>query len=128
MYEVTMPKLSDSMEEGKIIEWKVKEGDSVSEGDVLAEVESDKAVMELECFQGGVVEKIMRGDGEEVGVGEVIATILEGEAKAEPTEEKEQETAKAEEGKGEQEHPPSLKLRRTGEHENEQEVKASGQG
>ena len=79
MYEVTMPKLSDSMEEGKIIEWKVREGDRVKEGDVLAEVESDKAVMELECFQSGVVQRIMRGDGEEAAVGEVIATIVEGE-------------------------------------------------
>lgn len=78
MYEVTMPKLSDSMEEGKIIEWKVREGDRVKEGDVLAEVESDKAVMELECFQSGVIQKIMRGDGEEAAVGEVIATIVEG--------------------------------------------------
>jgi pyruvate dehydrogenase E2 component (dihydrolipoamide acetyltransferase) len=86
MYEVTMPKLSDSMEEGKIVEWKVSEGDRVAEGDVLAEVESDKAVMELECFQGGVIQKIVHGDGEEVGVGEVIATIAEG-GEAKPREE-----------------------------------------
>jgi len=75
MYEVTMPKLSDSMEEGKIIEWRVAEGDAVSEGDVLAEVESDKAVMELECFQAGVVAQIKHGDESEVHVGEVIALI-----------------------------------------------------
>ena len=75
MYEVTMPKLSDSMEEGKIIEWKVKEGDAVKEGQVIAEVESDKAVMELECFQDGVLAKINKGDGAEVAVGEVIALI-----------------------------------------------------
>ena len=77
MYEVTMPKLSDSMEEGKIIQWKVKEGDEVHEGDVLAEVESDKAVMELECFRDGVVAGIVHGDDEEVPVGEVIARIRE---------------------------------------------------
>ena len=83
MYEVTMPKLSDSMEEGTIIEWKVAEGDAVHEGDVLAEVESDKAVMELECFQDGVIAAIKRGDGSEVAVGEVIALIAdEGEAAA----------------------------------------------
>ena len=77
MYEVTMPKLSDSMEVGQIVEWKVKEGDRVSEGDVIAEVESDKAVMELECYQDGVVARIVHGDDTEVHVGEVIAFIGE---------------------------------------------------
>ena len=75
MYEVTMPKLSDSMEVGKIIKWRVKEGDEVHEGDVLAEVESDKANMELECFRDGTFAKIVHGDDEEVPVGEVIAFI-----------------------------------------------------
>ncbi len=92
MYEVTMPKLSDSMEVGKIIEWKVKEGQEVSQGDVLAEVESDKAVMELECFRDGVIEKIVHGDDEEVPVGELIALIDTGEeAPAEEAEEREPE-------------------------------------
>ena len=77
MHEVTMPKLSDSMEVGKIIAWKVAEGDSVAEGDVLAEVESDKAVMDLECFEGGVVSKIIHTDGEEVAVGDPIALVAE---------------------------------------------------
>ena len=77
MYEIQMPKLSDSMEMGKIIEWKVKEGDSVSEGDVIAEVESDKAVMELECFADGVVSKIIHGDDDEVQIGKVIALIAQ---------------------------------------------------
>ncbi len=87
MYEVTMPKLSDSMEVGKIIEWKVAEGAEVKEGDVLAEVESDKAVMELECFRDGVVKKLVHGDEEEVPVGEVIAFIaVEGEEEEAPAE------------------------------------------
>ena len=77
MYDVTMPKLSDSMEVGKIIRWLVAEGDEVSEGGVLAEVESDKAQMELESFRDGVVLKIAHGDGSEVPVGEVIAFIGE---------------------------------------------------
>ena len=75
MYEVTMPKLSDSMEEGKIIKWRVKEGDAVHEGDVLAEIESDKAAMELECFHDGRMARVVHGDGAEVQVGEVIAYI-----------------------------------------------------
>jgi pyruvate dehydrogenase E2 component (dihydrolipoamide acetyltransferase) len=75
MYEVVMPRLSDSMEEGKIIKWRVKEGDAVREGQVLAEIESDKAVMELECFHDGRLAQILQGDGAEVAVGQVIATI-----------------------------------------------------
>jgi pyruvate dehydrogenase E2 component (dihydrolipoamide acetyltransferase) len=75
MYEVTMPKLSDSMQEGKIIAWRVKPGARVREGDVLAEVESDKATMELECFHDGVLSKVLHGDGSEVPVGEVIGYI-----------------------------------------------------
>ena len=55
LYRVTMPKLSDSMKTGQIVEWKVKEGDTVSEGDTLAEIESDKATLDLECFTNGVV-------------------------------------------------------------------------
>jgi len=94
MYEVTMPKLSDSMEQGKIIEWKVSEGDAVNEGDVLAEVESDKATMELECFHEGVVSRIVHGDGEEVPVGEVIAFI--GEAGEEAPEAEEETPPKTE--------------------------------
>jgi pyruvate dehydrogenase E2 component (dihydrolipoamide acetyltransferase) len=73
MYEIVMPRLSDSMEEGKIIKWKVKAGDAVREGDVLAEIESDKAVMELECFHDGRIAQIVQGDGAEVAVGQAIA-------------------------------------------------------
>jgi len=77
VFEVTMPKLSDSMEEGRIIEWRKKEGDAVQEGDIIAEVESDKAAMELECFASGVLKKIIRKADDVVGVGEVIALIDE---------------------------------------------------
>ena len=77
MYEVTMPKLSDSMQVGKIIAWHVAEGDTVATGDVLAEVESDKAAMELECFVDGTVAKIIHGADEETPVGHVIAVIAE---------------------------------------------------
>ncbi|MBM4038849.1 MAG: 2-oxo acid dehydrogenase subunit E2 [Planctomycetes bacterium] len=83
MYRVTMPKLSDSMKTGQIVEWKVKEGDRVSEGDTLAEIESDKATLDLECFTHGVVTKLLRANGDEVPCGEAIATIAtEAEAPA----------------------------------------------
>jgi pyruvate dehydrogenase E2 component (dihydrolipoamide acetyltransferase) len=88
MYEITMPKLSDSMQEGKIIAWKVKPGARIREGDVLAEVESDKATMELECFHSGVLSKIVHGDGSEVPVGEVIGYIDAEAVGAEPAAEK----------------------------------------
>jgi pyruvate dehydrogenase E2 component (dihydrolipoyllysine-residue acetyltransferase) len=108
MYEVTMPKLSDSMEEGKIIEWKVKAGDSVSTGDVLAEVESDKAVMELEAFRDGVIAEIKYGDDAEVRVGAVIALIDSESGGAEdPTTKtpRHEEEHKEDEEKGEEGEP-----------------------
>jgi pyruvate dehydrogenase E2 component (dihydrolipoamide acetyltransferase) len=75
VYDVTMPKLSDSMTIGKVVAWRVKKGDKVRAGDVLAEVESDKAVMELECFRDGTVAEVLHGADAEVPVGEVIARI-----------------------------------------------------
>jgi pyruvate dehydrogenase E2 component (dihydrolipoamide acetyltransferase) len=108
VYDVTMPRLSDSMEEGKIIAWKVAEGDAVSEGDVLAEVESDKAVMELECFRAGTLAEIVHGDGDEVAVGEVIARIA---AKGEKpkAEEKKPEAKREEKPKPERPEKPEKK-------------------
>ena len=58
--DVTMPKLTDSMEEGRIVAWQVAVGDRVGEGDVLAEIETDKAVMELESFWDGTVVELLR--------------------------------------------------------------------
>jgi len=84
MHDVTMPKLSDSMEVGKIIAWRVAEGDAVRTGDVLADVESDKAQMELEAFHDGSILKIAHADGDEVPVGEVIAFIGEAGEAVEP--------------------------------------------
>ena len=82
MHDVTMPKLSDSMEIGKIVTWRVAEGDQVKEGDTIADVESDKAVMELEAFHTGTLVKIVHGDGEEVPVGDVIAFVGDASEKA----------------------------------------------
>ncbi len=76
-YEIVMPQLSDSMEEGKLIGWKIKPGDRVKTGDVIAEVESDKAIMEVQSFRDGVVKKLMLKEGESAPVGSVIAVIEE---------------------------------------------------
>src|SRR4030088_1802226 len=74
MSEVNMPKLSDTMEEGTVIEWKKKSGDPVKKGDVLAEVESDKASFELEADADGVL-SIVVDAGKAMPVGAVIANI-----------------------------------------------------
>ncbi len=77
--EIKMPALSPTMEEGKLAKWLVKEGDTVSSGDVMAEIETDKATMEFEAVDEGVIGKIMVPEGaESVKVGTVIA-LLTGE-------------------------------------------------
>ncbi|WP_457599287.1 dihydrolipoamide acetyltransferase family protein [Hydrogenimonas sp.] len=78
-YEIVMPQLSDSMEEGKLISWKVKPGDRVKVGDVIAEVESDKAIMEVQSFKDGVVKSLKLEEGKSAPVGTVIAEIETGE-------------------------------------------------
>jgi len=81
---ITMPALSPTMEEGKLAKWHVKEGDSVSSGDVIAEIETDKATMEVEAVDEGKIGKIVVPEGtENVKVNSVIAVLLqEGESAA----------------------------------------------
>ncbi len=76
-FQVIMPKLSDAMTEGRVLQWLKKEGDRVQGGDVLASIETDKAEIELEAFGSGVLRKIMAGDGQTVPVGQLIAVIAE---------------------------------------------------
>ncbi|WDQ98510.1 pyruvate dehydrogenase complex dihydrolipoamide acetyltransferase [Devosia sp. J2-20] len=80
--DITMPALSPTMEEGKLAKWHVKEGDSVSSGDVIAEIETDKATMEVEAVDEGKIGKIMVAEGtDNVKVNAVIAVLLqEGES------------------------------------------------
>jgi pyruvate dehydrogenase E2 component (dihydrolipoamide acetyltransferase) len=73
--EITMPKLSDTMEEGKILRWLKHPGDQVHHGDALAEVETDKADMVMESFDDGVLEEIRLREGESAKVGTVIAIL-----------------------------------------------------
>jgi pyruvate dehydrogenase E2 component (dihydrolipoamide acetyltransferase) len=75
--KVVMPKLSEAMETGKLIKWIKKEGDRVSGGDILAEVETDKADVEMEAFGSGVLRKILVKEGDTVPVGSLIAVIAE---------------------------------------------------
>ena len=83
--ELKMPALSPTMEEGTLAKWLVKEGDSVSSGDILAEIETDKATMEFEAVDEGTIAKILVPEGTDgVKVGEPIA-ILAGEGESAET-------------------------------------------
>ncbi|MDO6485260.1 pyruvate dehydrogenase complex E1 component subunit beta [Shimia thalassica] len=76
--EILMPALSPTMEEGTLAKWLVKEGDSVQSGDILAEIETDKATMEFEAVDDGVIGHILVPEGtENVPVNTAIATLLE---------------------------------------------------
>src|SRR5580658_5577349 len=79
--EITMPKLSDTMEEGKILRWLKRPGDKVARGEALAEVETDKADMVLESFEEGVLDQIKLNEGESAPVGAVIAIMKSAGAK-----------------------------------------------
>jgi pyruvate dehydrogenase E2 component (dihydrolipoamide acetyltransferase) len=74
---VIMPKLTDSMEEGVVVKWRKSEGDHVDSGDVLAEIETDKAVMDLEAFASGTLRKILAVEGTTVPSGALIGVIAE---------------------------------------------------
>ena len=77
MTELKMPKLSDTMLEGTLIKWHKKAGDKISVGDVIADVETDKATMEMEAFDDGVLKELVIPEGGVVKVGQCIA-LLEG--------------------------------------------------
>jgi pyruvate dehydrogenase E2 component (dihydrolipoamide acetyltransferase) len=79
--EITMPRLSDSMEEGTILKWLVSEGDEVSQGQEIAEIETDKATMTYEADAAGVFHPVA-GEGDTLPIGEVIATIGDAPAKS----------------------------------------------
>lgn len=74
---IVMPKLTDTMEEGVLLEWKKREGDQVQAGEALAEIETDKAVMDLEAFASGILRKILVQNGETVESGKLLGVIGE---------------------------------------------------
>src|ERR1051325_7234812 len=75
MPEIQMPKLSDTMTEGTLVSWKKKIGDQVTAGEILAEIETDKATMEWEATDDGVLKEIYVPEGGKVNVGDRIAFI-----------------------------------------------------
>lgn len=84
MTVITMPKLSDTMEEGKVIRWLKHEGDQVIEGESIAEIETDKANVEMESFEAGILKQLIAPEGETLAVGEPIAEMEAAETAAAP--------------------------------------------
>ena len=82
MNQITMPKLSDTMLEGTLIKWHKKAGDKISVGDVIADVETDKATMEMEAFDDGLITELLIPEGGVVKVGQPIANLEGGKKSA----------------------------------------------
>ena len=85
MPDITMPKLSDTMNEGTLVKWLKKAGDKIEVGDILAEVETDKATMEMEAFDDGTLVEIIVPEGGVVKVGERLAVLDGGSSPAKPS-------------------------------------------
>jgi len=98
MPEIQMPKLSDTMTEGTLVSWRKKKGDKVSAGEVLAEIETDKATMEWESPEDGTLTEIYVEEGGKVNIGDKIA-FIGGEGEEAPKEKEEKEPEKEEEKK-----------------------------
>lgn len=73
--EITMPRLSDTMSEGTVAKWRKRVGEPVEKGEIVVEIETDKATMELEAFQSGVLGRIVVPEGQTVPIGETIALL-----------------------------------------------------
>ena len=84
MAEVTMPRLSDTMEEGTISSWLKHPGDQVKKGDVIAQIETDKATMDLTAFEAGTLQEILAPEGSTVAIGKPVARIGSGAASSAP--------------------------------------------
>ena len=98
--ELKMPALSPTMEEGTLAKWLVKEGDTVKSGDIMAEIETDKATMEFEAVDEGTIGKIVVAEGtDNVKVGEVIAVLLEDGESADSVATTKSDSPKADEAK-----------------------------
>ena len=96
---IEMPKLSDTMTEGTLVAWHKKVGDEVEVGDILAEIETDKATMEMEAFDDGILSEIFIQEGEKAEIGAKLAMLSEdGEGAAAPAPEKTEDTPVVTEG------------------------------
>lgn len=80
--EITMPQLSDTMTEGTLVKWRKKEGEKIKSGEVIAEIETDKATMEMEAYESGTLAHIAVAEGQKVAVGTAIAILATGKESA----------------------------------------------
>jgi pyruvate dehydrogenase E2 component (dihydrolipoamide acetyltransferase) len=112
MAEVNMPRLSDTMREGTITRWLKKPGDQVMRGDIIAEVETDKANMEVEAYDSGLLESILVQEGESAPIGQVIAVIgsKNGTRKAASSDQKTSQTVQTAPSSGKNGFSPSHAL------------------
>jgi pyruvate dehydrogenase E2 component (dihydrolipoamide acetyltransferase) len=117
MPEIQMPKLSDTMTEGTLVAWKKKKGDRVSAGEVLAEIETDKATMEWESPEDGTLTEIYVEEGGTVNVGDRIAFIGGEGEEAPKAEEKEEKEKKPEAKELEKEKPKEEEAKKNGKPE-----------
>src|SRR5688572_18854595 len=99
-----MPRLSDTMTEGTIARWVKQEGEQVDKGDILVEIETDKATMELEAYESGVLDKVLVQEGQTVPIGQPIAHIG-GDGQAQQTTEAEAPTGREQTPAGQEAEP-----------------------
>ncbi|PYJ94651.1 MAG: pyruvate dehydrogenase complex dihydrolipoamide acetyltransferase [Verrucomicrobia bacterium] len=123
MPEIQMPKLSDTMTEGTLVAWKKKKGDQVSAGEVLAEIETDKATMEWESPEDGTLSEIYVEEGGKVNVGGRIA-FIGGEGEEAPREKEKEEKEKEPEAKEEEKKKEKPKEEEVKKEEKPEEPKA----
>jgi pyruvate dehydrogenase E2 component (dihydrolipoamide acetyltransferase) len=125
MPEIQMPKLSDTMTEGTLVAWKKKKGDKVSAGEVLAEIETDKATMEWEAPEDGMLTEIYVEEGGKVNVGDKIA-FIGGEGEEPPKEEApaKKEEKRPEEAKAKEKEPEKKEEKKKPEAREEKEPTA----
>src|SRR6266508_3923903 len=116
MPEIQMPKLSDTMTEGTLVSWKKKKGDNVSAGEVLAEIETDKATMEWESPEDGTLTEIYVEEGGKVNVGDRIA-FIGGEGEEAPKAEEKEKKEKKPEAKEEEKEKEKPKEEEAGKEE-----------
>src|SRR6266536_2508795 len=122
MPEIQMPKLSDTMTEGTLVAWKKKKGDNVSAGEVLAEIETDKATMEWESPEDGTLAEIYVEEGGKVNVGDKIA-FIGGEGEETPKEEENGKKGK----KGKERSRKGKRKRKRNEEKKEKNKKGAGE-
>lgn len=105
--EITMPQLSDTMSEGTVVKWRKKEGDPVKNGEIYAEIETDKAIMEAEAFGAGTLAVILAKEGDKVGVGKVLAVLATASEKVDDIRRKYAQGAAAQTAKAESAATPA---------------------